>query len=303
MEARIAQLIDKYFHTPVNRTTPLGGGFYGRVFLAEIDVFPYKVVVKLYLFPGIAEKEALQIRTLSRYALVKMPGIYYTDTEATDGNDAVIMEYINGINTGNIRSFPPDSIKQISGEIVANLFSYHSTVNPEGFGQLNSVKHFNDWRDYYYPISENILKKAEILSRSGILSPQVTEIMAKAVKMFGRVFYLPITEARLIHGDYNTWNIMLTEDMSHVKAVIDPFNCCWADSEFDLYQLDNANGKSLDLLNIYTQKHGLSENFKAKREFYELFTELNHYYDADVAIGGSGIHNQALALEQSLNVL
>lgn len=303
MEARIAQLIDKYYNTPVIKTTPLGGGFYGHVFLAEIGVFPYKVVVKLYLFPGIALKEALQIKTLSGYALVKMPDIYYTDTEAADGNDAVIMEYINGINAGNVRSFPTDSIKQISDEIISNLLSYHSAVNPEGFGQLNSDKHFSDWRDYYYPISENILSKAELLSRSGKLSPQVTEIMAKAVKMFDRVFYLPITAARLIHGDYNTWNIMLTEDLSHVKAVIDPFNCCWADSEFDLYQLDNANGKSLDLLTLYTQKHGLSENFLIKRKFYELFTELNHYYDANVAIGRSDISKQARALDQSLNAL
>ena len=67
-----------------------------------------------------------------------------------------------------------------------------------------------------------------------------------------------------------------------MSGVIDPFNCCFADAEMDLYQLDNANGRDYGLLEQYSQRVRLSENFALKNCFYELFTELMHYHDAHV---------------------
>lgn len=86
---------------------------------------------------------------------------------------------------------------------------------------------------------------------------------------------------------------MLTEDLKNVSAIIDPFNCSYADREYDLYQLDNANGKEFGLLNNYCKKYQISENFVQKRAFYELFTELNHYYDAKHEIPKEFIANLA----------
>jgi len=213
------------------------------------------------------------------------------------------MDFIKGVNAGNVKNIPQATVKQIGNEIVDNLIAYHNAVNAAGFGQLDSKSFSHDWREYYKPIAINILQKSEKLLNDNKLNSQTFEIMKKAVNLFDGIFYLPITQARLIHGDYNTWNIMLTEDLQHVKAVIDPFNCCWADSEFDLYQLDNANGKSFNLLTIYSAKIKLSENFKIKREFYELFTELNHFYDAGIEIKKSNIPLQAAILSNSLKKL
>ena len=56
----------------------------------------------------------------------------------------------------------------------------------------------------------------------------------------------------------------LSEDLSRVSGVIDPFNCCFADAEMDLYQLDNANGRDYGLLEQYSQRVRLSENFALK---------------------------------------
>ncbi|MCL2426807.1 MAG: hypothetical protein FWD05_10790 [Oscillospiraceae bacterium] len=49
-------------------------------------------------------------------------------------------------------------------------------------------------------------------------------------------------------------------------------------------QLNNANGKQFGLLDIYATKFPLSENFQLKLSFYELFSEITHFYDADVEI-------------------
>jgi len=70
MENRVKQLVEKHFGASVVNIMALGGGFYGRAFSVDIDKEPFKVVIKLYLFPCMAEKEALQIRTLAQYATV-----------------------------------------------------------------------------------------------------------------------------------------------------------------------------------------------------------------------------------------
>lgn len=300
MQAEIKPIVKKYYDATIIRTEPLGGGFYGRVFGVNIDKEPFKMVIKLYLVPGLAKKEALQIKTLTKYAKVKMPEIYFVESAKDDGHDALGMSFISGVNAGDLKKLPSDTVKQIGNEIVDNLIAYHSAINAAGFGQLDSEKYYSDWREYYRPVAIEILQKATKMYMNKKLDKETYKIMEKAVNLFDKVFYLPITQARLIHGDYNTWNVILTENLQHVSAVIDPFNCCWADSEFDLYQLDNANGKNFNLLTLYSNRVKLSENFEFKREFYELFTELNHFYDAGIGIAKSNIFSQAAALNNSL---
>ena len=96
---------------------------------------------------------------------------------------------------------------------------------------------------------------------------------------------LYVFHEKRVHGQARLLlNVMLDRGRSRAVAVIDPFHCCWADSEFDLYQLDNANGKGYGLLERYGEKMPLSDNFEAKRRFYELYTEVAHYHDAQVEL-------------------
>ncbi|MDD3244118.1 MAG: phosphotransferase, partial [Eubacteriales bacterium] len=179
------------------------------------------------------------------------------------------------------------------------LIALHDTGHSAGFGALDAAQFVSDWRELYRPLAQKTLKKSARLTGCG-LPERAYGVMERAMERFDDVFCLPITKAGLIHGDYNTWNILLTPDLQHVQAVIDPFNCGWADPEFDLYQLDNANGKAFGLLKKYAHKRKLSDNFEEKRRFYELFTELNHYSDAGVPLGSSHIPQQAEALRQVL---
>lgn len=301
MRERITQLNRQRFGCPPKAITSVGGGFYGRVFLVEQDHEEIPLVIyKLYLFPNLARKEALQLQTLSRYAKVKMPQVYFTDIAPQGGYDVLAMEYLPGVNAGLLEKVPSEFRDALSKEIVENLLAYHEAVNPAGFGELGAGQFVSDWRDYYYPIARQVVEKARRLTELGRLEPYILPIVQKAFCNYERIFYLPITQASLVHGDYNTWNILLDERLEHVSGVIDPFNCRWADSEFDLYQLDNANGKEFGLLQAYQKRRPLSENFAAKRAFYELFTEINHYYDADAEINPRVIAPQAQALRDCL---
>lgn len=300
MKAEIKRLVERHYGAETIRIESLGGGFYGRVFAVDMDREPFKIVIKLYLFPNLAEEEARQIRTLSPHAKVTMPEVYFVEPAGVGGHDAMGMSFVRGVNAGSLEQIPPSTVEHLAAEIVDNLLSYHRVTNPLGFGPLDSDEFFPDWRDCYRPMAAQILRKAGELSLAGKLDRSVLQTMEEAVNRFDEVFCVPINRSGLIHGDYNTWNVLLTEDLRHVSAVIDPFNSCWADPEFDLYQLDNANGRSFGLLSLYSEKAELSENFWVKRQFYELFTELNHHYDAQVETRNSNIPRLSMALNRSL---
>lgn len=296
-------IVKKYYGITPNSIRPLGGGFYGRVFLAELGTEPFTIIIKIYLYPHLAEKEAGQLKILSAHSTVKMPEVFFIHTAESDiPNDAIIMEYISGINAGDSDIVIPDnSRRSIAEAIIENLLSYHQTVNPKGFGEINAVSYEPDWKLFYKPKADAALWKAEQMKRKGKLDDYVISVIKKSRNNYDRIFYLPVKEARLIHGDYNTWNVLLDEKLTCIKAVIDPFGCCWADSELDLYQLNNANGKYYRLLDIYSAKFTLSENFPLKMCFYELVSEINHYYDANVDVEFSQIPEAANKLEKQMN--
>jgi len=158
-----------------------------------------------------------------------------------------------------------------------------------GNGAIVSAAMLPTMQSYYVDLNDvygtgaNIEKAKELLI-AGQISEFVFHVFEFSFDRFDQIFYLPITEARLIHGDYNTWNIMLNREKNQAIFVIDPFGSCYADNEYDLYQLDNANGQSYGLLKRYAEKFTLSENFDVKRRFYKLYSEIGHYYDARVNV-------------------
>lgn len=302
MNEIVRKVLKKYYDATVEEIQSLGGGFYGRVFLALLDEPPYKVVVKIYLKDALANHESLQLKILQQYALIPMPKVYHVHEKDDEiGHDVLMMEYLTGVNAGIQSAVNENYLHSISEQMVENLIAFHAVKNPNGFGELNSDLFYDDWRDYYKPKVKKIFESATKLQLNGDLDEKSYGIIKRAAEKFDEIFYIPITEACLIHGDYNTWNIMLNEALTEVVAVIDPFGCCWGDPEYDLYQLRNANGDYYQLLDRYKRKCTVSENFELKVCFYELFTELMHFYDAGVDIYQSDIPNTALKMEELMN--
>ncbi|HMM31247.1 MAG TPA: phosphotransferase [Clostridia bacterium] len=301
---RIAEeLVNRYFRLSPQKITPLGGGWYGRVFLAEMTVEPTKVIVKIHLVPNLAEKEACQLEVLATHATVKMPKVLFVHKATIEiPNDAILMEYIPGVNAGNHTLLEREEKNRfaIAEQIVDNLLSYHKVINPGGFGELGANCFEPDWKKWYKIKADDALSKAESFYAGGKIDDAIFSVIRKAHELYDRIFYLPVKQARLIHGDYNTWNILLDENLTHVSGVIDPLNSCFADSEMDLYQLNHANGKEYKLLDIYASKFPLSENFPLKSSFYELFEHVAHYYDAHIEIDCPFMAALAKELEQQM---
>ncbi len=297
-------LVNRYMGGYPQKITSLGGGWYGRVFLAEMMDEPTKVIVKIHLVPNLAEKEACQLKVLAAHATLKMPEVFFVHKAAPDiPRDAILMEYIPGFNAGNsnLLEIEEKNRAAITQQIVDNLLSYHKIINPDGFGEIGANSFEPDWEKWYKPKADGAFIKAESFFARGKIGEDIFSVIRKAHDLYDNIFYLPVKQARLIHGDYNTWNILLDESLTHVSGVIDPLNCCYADSEMDLYQLNHANGKEFKLLEIYASKFPLSENFPLKTSFYELFDHVTGFYGANVEIDYPFMTALAKKLEQQMH--
>jgi fructosamine-3-kinase len=296
-------LTEKYFNQKPVSCVSLGGGFYGRVFLAELNQPPYKIAIKTYFFNDLNNKEAEQIKILSKHSLIKMPQIYFVHhSDDKIPVDALMMEYIDGINAGNVTHISPTGREKIANQIIDNLIGYHKVTHPDGFGEINGTEYEKDWRIYYRKKALLTYQKAMELHEKEEMNDSIFNIVRKACMNYEKIFSQPIETAHLIHGDYNTWNVLINREATETVAVIDPFNCCWADPELDLYQLNNANGKDFNLLAKYKEKVTVSGNFEIKMCFYELFTEIMHFYDAHVDMSNSNIPDQAKKLEMQMQL-
>lgn len=304
MTNQVEAIVQDYMGVSPSKITSLGGGFYGRVFLAEIPTEPQKIVVKLYLFHDLAPQEAKQLEVLSKYAIVPMPKVLYIHyANENTSNDAIVMSYIQGHNVGNSGSKIREKHRlTIANQIIDNLIAYHSAVNPNGFGHIGASSFFPEWKDFYRIKADSGAEKAKAMYKENKIDRYIFETIQKSHALFDKIFYLPIAKACLIHGDYNTWNILMDSNFENLSGAIDPFGCCWADSELDLYQLNNANGKQLGLLDLYKSKIPLSENFELKMSFYELYSEITHFHDAGVNINHSQMTATARQLRQQIEI-
>ncbi len=281
----------------------IGGGYYADVYKADCEDNKI-LIVKVYKTADVMENEILQLDILSKYSLYPMPQILLSHKADEEfDKDLIVMNCLMGRNAGNILYLSSDKKLRLANQITDNLIAFHKIKSPDGFGELSSEMRYETWNEYYKEKASAILTLAQQLKNKGELSDYVFEVMQTATANFDKIFYLPITEASLIHGDYNTWNILADKKECKVTAVIDPCGCMWADSEYDLYQLSNANGKHLGLFENYASKIKLSENHKEKMAFYELFTEIEHYYKSGHPVVKKAVKKQADSLNYYLEKL
>lgn len=281
----------------VNR---IGGGFYADVYKFDFHSKETQII-KVYKSQGIMEKEVSQIQLLSKYSLFPMPEMIWTHhSDDSFSYDILAMNYLKGENGGKAFYFNSSKRAKLAEQVVDNLLAFHNVHNPNGFGQIDSDTYYKTFNEYYKEKASAILNMAKTLNKDGQLTDYVLDVANEAINSFDKIFYIPITESSLIHGDYNMWNVMIDKKNSQVTAIIDPCGCMWADSEYDLYQLNNANGKHLKLFETYAKKKSLSENCRQKMAFYELFTEIEHYYNSGYPVIQKLIKKQADNLKSYL---
>ena len=292
---------DTLFPEASDKIQRSGGGYYADVYRLDFKNSE-PLVVKVYKSKNVMEDEIAQLAILRKHSLYPMPDIILSHSKSEEyGKDFIAMNFLKGDNAGKIHYLSSGKRSKLANSIIDNLIALHNVHNPQGFGEINGEKFYATFNDYYKEKVSDILAMASELHGNKQITDYVYDVAKSAVEKFEKIFYLPITESSLVHGDYNTWNILADKKQCKVTAIIDPCGCMWADREYDLYQLNNANGKHLRLLETYAGKATLSKNCSEKMAFYELFTEIEHYYKSGYPVVKKLIKKQADNLKYFIN--
>ena len=168
------------------------------------------------------QNEIAQLNALRKYSLYSMPEIVLFHNSNEDyGKDLIVMNYLKGENAGNIFYLTSAKRNKLANNIVDNLIALHKIHNPDGFGEIDSQNFYKTFNEYYKEKVRTILSMATQLHKDNQLSDYVYNVAKDAAKNFDKIFYLPITESSLVHGDYNTWNILADKKSGNVTAIID----------------------------------------------------------------------------------
>lgn len=249
----------------------IGGGSYGKVFRTEINGIP--VALKTYRVRGSQNVEAEQLKMLSANTSVPMPEVIFT-YENSDVS-LLAMSFIGGKNVLNPSFLFKDKVRKSSfaESVVDGMSEWHSVTNDK-FGALENPV-YDKWFDYYTEIMRDPwLRGLTALSEKGKFSKRSLKLLMKASELFDRVFAEP-DRAVLIHGDLNIMNIMADPKSFELTGFIDPCGACFADREYDLFQLRNMWGDAFGLYETYKARHTLSEYADFKVAYYAAMNEAS----------------------------
>ncbi len=261
----------------VKKVKYLGGGSFGRAYkIVFID--GKKIVIKFLRAQDMLEKEVYDLDLLAANCSVKFPKVIFSQKANNEiPVDCYGMELIEGSNAVfslKLLLKSKKNRKKFANEVVTALHDIHCCKN-EKFGDTLSPK-YNCWLDFYKPYAKQILNKAEEMFAGGELPKKVIETMRAAWEKFDIIFSEEVSQASLIHGDFNIANMMIDKNLK-LSGFIDPLNSMYADLEYDLFQFDNLSGKWFYLRKTYIEKYGASKYCDAKCAFYGLFHEVYSY--------------------------
>ena len=273
-----AELLRRRYGCDVKQLRSLGGGSFGFVFKAEIDVPPYTVVMKACRTEGMCAREARELTLLGADSLIRVPKVFFTSYATKEiPLDFIAMEYVPGTDcfTDFKKLLLPRQMKaRFADEVTTIIRHWHERTNDK-FGLIGDAV-YDTWLDYYRPFAADVLEGAKRLLTEGKLEADVVDVMERAWAVFDEIFSENVETPCLIHGDMNVMNIM-SDNRLRVLAVIDPLESKWADPEYELFQLRNLTGDRFGMYETYKKKYPVSKHVDQKTAFYGLYHEVYAY--------------------------
>lgn len=244
----------------------LKSGCYSDLFLAN-DIDNNNLLIKIYNDVGFAEKEYNNLTYLSELNSKFMKPLYYKDD---NHYKFMVTKFIDGITLNNVKNISIE-LKQ---NLVDTIKELHSNT-AKYFGGINIKNKYKIWDDYFVNRSQPALKNAKILLEKHYIDEEDYKLLIYTldnIKYFLEGNYAPV----LLHGDLTPWNIIVNNDETRVEGMIDPFDVCYGDKDYDLFLLEKGKGKELGLLECFFEVE--DEKYKKKIALYSLWNEVKHYY-------------------------
>ena len=271
LKSKLPEIVKSQTGKEIENLKFIGGGSYGKVFRAEMDGAP--VALKTYRVKGSQNAEAEQLRTLRANTSVPMPEVIFT----YEDNDISLlaMSFIGGKNVLNPVFLLKSGEKKaaFARQVVDGMSEWHFVTNGK-FGSLSNPA-YDTWFEYYTETMRNPwLRGLSALAEKGKFSKNSLELLLEASELFDGIYTEP-DRAVLIHGDLNIMNIMAAPESFALTGFIDPCGSCFADREYDLFQLRNMWGDAFGLYETYKSKHTLSKYADFKVACYAAMNEAS----------------------------
>ena len=255
-------VISEHYNCKISNVKYVGGGSFGYVYITEIPVAPYKLIVKACRLSGMYKCEANALRTLGDDTLIHIPTVYFT-FEANDDvpMDFIVEEFIEGTDcfTDFRKIFLSKRKKQRFANNIADALAHWHSITNDKFGSLDNPE-YDNWLDFYKPFAGDVLNTAAKMYNEGKINHKTLNTMQVAWNNFDYIFSEPIEHASLIHGDLNVMNVMSDGNLNI--------------TEFDLFQLRNLSGDFFNLYNTYKAKYPVSKNVDLKCTLYAVYHEV-----------------------------
>lgn len=269
----IEKLIKEHFQSEVSEAVPVGKGASGSVYRVIFDNKPYRIAMKVSPHPALIKKEFDMLSFLKEKTASKIPEVYFYAEE--DGKGFVAMEFVDGISGTDKTLLFRTGKKHLAESIIDNLLLIQKTTNDK-FGPFDNAV-YDTWQEYYKLFAQEIYSFCLEKIRHGELEDIVMNAVELSYQNLDRILADTKGKPTLIHGDYWMPNFIIDKKEMELKAVVDPFNVMWAESEYELFAMTVGSGKKLKLYELYKSKVNVSPLCDLKLEMYALYSELFWY--------------------------
>ena len=272
LKKALSGVVKAAFDAQLTEFSQIGGGVAGgMVYRTVLDKSPFVVAIKTTKDKDLLEKECKYIKYIQQYTDIKLPEIYFDTT--IDNQYFVVMEYFDAVNclSDFVLEASEENRQKVAQQIADNIIKLQS-VKGEKYGDLLSPE-FDNWHDYYKPFVKTVKREADVLQKEGYITKHILDYVNKAYENYDVIFDEPVSKPTIIHGDYWAANILVNKNYE-LAGVLDPFNCMWGDSEYELFALNAAHNGKIPVLEAFLAKQTVSRKFMLKNYFYFLFSEV-----------------------------
>lgn len=272
----LQHLLGRVWKTYAQSITQLGEGVYGRTYAVTLKCSPYRALIKIHKYPGIADQERRQLIELRTHIPVLVPQMY-AYLEDPELGEALVMEWLPGQSYPKPEQFPRGIRALLQRQAVDLLLKLHTIEHPEGYGSFDGP-FYPRWWDYY---GQRVRDTSQAINRSEearlYLGQEVLALMDRTLIYGERLLETSQGRPVLLHGDFCFGNLLFDPHTWHISGLIDPLDAEWGERELDLVNVINGHVKHFELLNRYREAIDLGSHFPARYWFYHIWKWLSYY--------------------------
>jgi aminoglycoside phosphotransferase (APT) family kinase protein len=272
----LQQMLERAWKTNVLSMTLLGAGVYGRCYTVTLGCSPYRALVKIHHYPGLAEQEKRQLVVLRTHLPALVPHVYAVLEDPTLGQ-ALVMEWLPGQSCPQPEQLPLPLRASLQRQVVELLLQLHTIQHPEGYGTFDGP-FYARWWDYY---GQRVRDTYQAITASEeaclYLGQEVFALMDRTLKHGEQILRTSQGRPVLLHGDFCFGNLLFDPHTRRICGLIDPLDAEWGDRELDLVNLINGHVLHFELLNRYRDTIELGACFPLRYWFYQVWTWLFYY--------------------------